>query len=500
MFHLLASTRRSALHRPQGALHHVFAITALLLIPLALGSCGASTGLHAATTSHSSSAATRTTAPPPYRPMVSMTQAWGPNAATATFSTQLDATHYMPLFRLAPDGRSLDGYLLQQVPPSLIASTPVEAGVLDIASHQFLPIGVASLPKCFGSSCQDTGSANYYLHCCQSDGRFLIAQSTGYPGPDCGGCLYAYDQQSGARYEALPAIPYQGVSTYETDHGTLVAGTGVGIVIVDLARRTLHQLPGTTGGTPLDAFAWPYVVYGSPSNGQQSSITPTPFTVYDLTSGVATPLPQVTGAILALTGASLYYVTSPHATSTSVVTLNELGNLAQPNAQPRVLATLPSGPTTSAPNSLGISGGSLFYTIRSGFSQGGVCLAGGGVVCPTAAPAPPPVTTLYEVTITSSGAPTVRAIAAFAADLGDVTAANARLVVLMGAVWDRAEGHFVDLGTGGRQSGQSSPALQEATGNFLLVAHALTQDSQSPFDVSLYDATRLPILLPASHQ
>jgi hypothetical protein len=32
------------------------------------------------------------------------------------------------------------------------------------------------------------------------------------------------------------------------------------------------------------------------------------------------------------------------------------------------------------------------------------------------------------------------------------------------------------------------------------VAHALTQDSQSPFEVSLYDATRLPILLPASHQ
>lgn len=430
--------------------------------------------------------------------MVSMTQAWGPNAATATFSTQLDATHYMPSFRLAPDGRSLDGYLLQQVPPSLIASTPAEAGVLDIASHQFLPIGVASLPKCFGASCQDTGSGSYDLNCCQFDGRFLIAQSTGYPGPDCGGCLYAYDQQTGARYEALPAIPYQGVSTYAIDHGTLVAATGVGIVIVDLTRRTLHQLPGTTGDTPLDAFVWPYVVYGTPSDGQQTSITPTSFTVYNLTSSVTTPLPQVRGNILALTGATLYYVTTPHSASTSVVTLNELSDLAQPNAQPRVLATLPLGPTSSAPNALGVTRGSLFYTVRSGLSQGSACLAGMNVVCPTAPPAPPPVTTLHEVNTSGSGAPTVRAIAAFAADLGDVTVANDRLVVLMGAVWDRAEGRFVDLGTRGGPVGEPNPARQDATGNFLLVARPLTQNSQSPFEVSLYDATRLPILIPAS--
>jgi hypothetical protein len=429
--------------------------------------------------------------------MVSMTQAWGSSAATAVFSTQLDATHYMPNFQLAPDGRSLYGYLLQQAPPSLIASTPAEAGVLDIASHQFQPIGVASLPKCVGSSCQDTGSDLYYLHCCQSDGRFLIAQSTGYPGPDCGGCLYAYDQQTGARYEALPALRYQGVSTYLVDHGTLVAATGVGIVLVDLTQRTVRQLPNTIGDTPLDAFAWPYVVYGSPGSGQQTSITPTPFTVYDLTSGMTTPLPQVTGSILALSGATLYYVTTPHATSASAVTLNELVNLAQPNAQPRVLATLPSGPAASAPNALGVTGGSLFYTIRSGGPQGGVCLAG-MVDCPTAPPAPPLVTTLYEVDISGSGAPTTHAIAAYVADLGDVTAANDRLVVLMGAAWDRAEGRFVDLGTRGGQSGETPPALQEATGDFLLVAHALTQDSQSPFAVSLYDATRLPIRMSAS--
>ncbi len=490
MLHLRASTRRSRARRSPGALNHLFAVSALLLVALALASCGATSGLHTAATSRVSSSPTRTAAPPPYRPMVSITQAWGPNAATATFSTRLDATHYMPYFQLAPDGRSLDGYLLEQTPPSLIASTPAEAGVLNIASHQFLPIGVASLPKCFGPSCQDTGSASYYLHCCQTDGRYLIAQSTGYPGPDCGGCLYAYDQQTGARYEALPAIPYQGVTNYIVDHGTLVVATGTGIVIVDLARRTIQELPNTVGDTPLDAFAWPYLVYGSPGNGQQTSITPTPFTVYDLASGATTPLPQVTGNILALTGATLYYVTTPHATSGGAA-LDAIENLAQPTAPPRVLATLPSGPTTGAPNTLGVTGGALFYTIRSGGPHGGVCLAG-MVNCPTVPPAPPLVTTLYEVDIPGSGAPTVRAIAAFAADLGDVTAANDRLVVLDGAAWDRAENRFVDLGTREGANGAAPPALQEETGAFLLLARPLTQDSQPPYEVSLYDATRLP--------
>lgn len=493
MLHQGAPTRR-ARRGPQGAPRLLFAGATLLLLALALASCGANTGA----ASRLASPATRVAAPAPYRPMVSITQAWGPNAAIATFSTRLDATHFMPNFRLAPDGRSLYGYLLQQTPPSLIASTPAEAGVLNIASHQFLPIGVASLPKCMGPSCQDTGGGLYYLDCCQTDGRYLIAQSTGYPGPDCGGCLYAYDQQTGARYEALPATPYQGVTTYMVDHGTLAASTGVGIVIADLARRTLRQLPGTGGDTPLDAFAWPYLVYGSPGNGQQTSITPTPFTVYNFTSGVTTPLPQVTGSILALAGATLYYVTSPHAASTSVVTLDALDNLAQPDAQPRVLATLPSGPGISAPYGLGVTGGSLFYTVTSGLPQGGACLAGAGVVCPTAPPAPPPVTTLYEVDLHGDGAPTVRAIAAFAANLGDVIVANDRLVVLNGAVWDRAENRFVDVGTRAGTNGAPPPGLREATGNFLLIARALTQDSQSPFEISLYDATRLPILLPAS--
>ena len=68
-----------------------------------------------------------------------------------------------------------------------------------------------------------------------------------------------------------------------------------------------------------------------------------------------------------------------------------------------------------------------------------------------------------------------------------------RLVVLTGAVWDRAEGRFVALGISPPGS-DARPSLQGATGNFLMIAHSLTQDWQAPFMVSVYDATRLPIL------
>ena len=75
-----------------------------------------------------------------------------------------------------------------------------------------------------------------------------------------------------------------------------------------------------------------------------------------------------------------------------------------------------------------------------------------------------------------------------------VAVANTRLVVLSGAVWDRAEGRFVALGTLPALEGSSLPSLQIAMGNFLKVAHSLTPDWQSPFQVSVYDSTRLAVL------
>jgi len=105
------------------------------------------------------------------------------------------------------------------------------------------------------------------------------------------------------------------------------------------------------------------------------------------------------------------------------------------------------------------------------------------------------VTTLFEIDNPVPSAPRVHVVAAYAADLGDVAAVNTRLVVLSGAVWDRAEARFITLGSLPAPGSSVSPSLQNATGNYLMAAHSLTQDWQSPFQVSIIDAARLPVLV-----
>lgn len=460
-------------------------VAALVLVCGTLTSCGALPHPAGSASPHASSP---TAAPiPPLRPMVSIAQAWGPSAAAVTLTTQVDANHYLPAFTLSPDGGSLYGYEVTVAHDVLSSTAPAQAGVLDIASHQFTPIGVASLSKCVGTSCQYT-SPLYYLHCCQSDGRFLIATSTGYPGPDCGGCLWSYDQRTGTLYEVAAGNQHQGIGTSLVDHGTLVFGTGTGIFIADLTARTLTPLAGTTGGTLLDAFAWPYILYGTPRGAQQTTITPTPLQVYDLADGVTTALPQVTGTVLGLVGGTLYYAATPNAT------LDELDNLTQPGAQPRILATLPSGLGTTAPQGLALTGDTLFYAVTTGMPSGHGCFPGFGVVCPTPAPAPPPVTTLYELDHHLSGPPLARAIAAYAATLGSVVAANARLVIFQGAAWDRAERRFVALESPAALSGSTPGPRQDVSGNYLMLAQSPSQDTAPPYQVTIYDAARLPIL------
>ncbi len=387
---------------------------------------------------------------------------------------------------LSPDGLSLYGYELTLVNGTVSSSRPAEAGYLDVTSHHFTPIGVASLPKCFGNSCQDSPGP-YYLDCCQTDGRYLIADSAGYPGPDCGGCYWSYGLRSGALREVVDGNHFPLISTTLLDHGVFVFSSQVGISVADLAAHTLKQLAGTTNGTPLDAFAWPYVVYGMPPDAQQqTSTTPMPLQVYDVATGATIALPQVTGSILTLDGSSLYYVANAVGSS-SAQTLDELDNLTAPGAQSRALATLPSGADVAPPHSLAIAGDTLFYTVRAGLSHpNGTCLPGRGVFCPTSTPAPPPITALYEIDNHSS-APRVQAIGAYAADLGDASVANARLVALAVAVWDRAEDRFVNVGTG-------PSGVNHMVGNFLELGHALSQAYYAPVQVSIYDTTRLPVM------
>jgi hypothetical protein len=278
------------------------------------------------------------------------------------------------------------------------------------------------------------------------------------------------------------------IGTTLLDHGVFVFSSQVGIGIADLAAHTFKQLAGTTIGTQLDAFAWPYVVYGTPAGAQQqTSTTLTPLQVFDVATGATTALPQVTGSIVALDGSSLYYVANSVGSSSAAQTLDELDNLTASGAQPRVLATLPSGGDVAPPQSLAMAGDTLFYTVRTGLPQpNGACQPGMGVTCPTRTPMPPPITTLYEIDHHSS-APRVRSIGAYAADLGNVSVANVRLVALVGAVWDRAENRFVNLGTGPYVVGY-------VVSTFLEMGHSLSQAHYAPVQVSIYDVTRLPVM------
>jgi hypothetical protein len=206
----------------------------------------------------------------------------------------------------------------------------------------------------------------------------------------------------------------------------------------------------------------------------------------------------VTGNILSLVGATLYYAAMPDTptagSSSRGATINALDHLTEPGAQPRVLATLPSVPGTSTPQALAITGDTLFYAVTTGLSSMNGCLPGFNHVCPTPTPAPLPVTTLYEVDQHLSSTPHAHAIAAYAANLSGVLAANARLVVLQGAAWDRAEGRFVALEDPAALSGNTPGLREDATGTFLMLAQRLSPDFSPPFQVTIYDAAHLPIL------
>src|SRR5262249_61912419 len=125
----------------------------------------------------------------------------------------------------------------------------------------------------------------------------------------------------------------------------------------------------------LQFYRWPYVLYSQPAGGNQAQTL-----ARDLTTGVATPLPQVDAL----------------------------------NGQPFLV------------------GDTLFVTTLTQDEQ---------------------VTTLYEMDHFLSSGAQLRQIGRYLGNM-DVLAANDRLVVLSGAIYDRLEGVFV---SDGPVSGQGEP-------------------------------------------
>ena len=184
-------------------------------------------------------------------------QARGSDAATATFSMQLGLDDS----GLAPDGRSLYGYG-SAAPTAKSPPLPAEADVLASPPTVSRPSASPASPKCLGHPARTRAAAPTSSIVAITDGRLLIAQSTGYPGPDCGGCS--------TPTTSVPAGPYEvsrprkiRVLRHLLDHGVLVARTGLGLYSVDLARRATKRLSARPA-TRNSMLLRPYVVYGTP--------------------------------------------------------------------------------------------------------------------------------------------------------------------------------------------------------------------------------------------
>lgn len=135
------------------------------------------------------------------------------------------------------------------------------------------------------------------------------------------------------------------------------------------------------------------------------------------------------------------------------------------------LPQLPPTPIGSSEWGMGISGDTVFYSESS-----------------------PQLTTLYELDHLLAAGPQWRLVGAFGADLGGIVGANARVVALRAAAWDRAEGQFVTFGI----TSGGTPGYGDAlNGDYLALFQPVgAGGTPGVLRVDVYDTARLPVLAP----
>lgn len=417
--------------RELGALASVAAVLLIAVYLLAAGPGRFFNPLGGITpTARSTVAPTATATPtttPSFSPVVSVSTAWGPHAANASFTTRVDATHIFVAQSVTADGRTLLGDEITTSGSSTGESMPASAGIYDIATRRFTPIGVA-------------GTSVYPPACCDTDGRFLIAEDSAAPGATCGVCnerIWSYDLTAGQLWKVATGITYGGILGSNLSHGMLLLNTqGNGIQVVNLATHAITPLsgiPSNPSQAVVSAFAWPYVVYGT-----YPGSTGTALRLRNLSTGQDIPLPAID---------ALY--------SSSMAASNASGSIP-------ILLT----------------GDTLFATVA--------------VTDPTTGAVA--YTTLYEMDAMTSPNARLQAIAVFKGDLNSDAnggarlpiGVNSRLIVLQGAVWDRAEHRFVSIGA----------PFYGLTGDYLITTTTSLMPrplSATPPMVTIYDTSTLPV-------
>lgn len=422
--------RRGRLHLPNrrvwrglGALGSVAAVLLIAIYLLAAGPGHFFNLLGGGTPTARSTAAptTTVTATPTLSQVVSVTRAWGPHAASASFTTRVDATHIFVAQSITADGRTLLGDEITTSGASVGESMPAQAGMYDPATQRFTPIGVS-------------GTSLYPPYCCDTDGRFLIAEDSAAPGATCGVCnerIWSYDLTTpNTLWKVAQGITYGGLLGANLSHGILLLSTqGNGIQEVNLATHVITPLRGVSSDpsqSVVSAFDWPYVVYGSYVG------TGTNLRLRNLATGQDMPLPAID---------ALYAST------------NDSGSIL-------------------------ISGDTLFAAVAAVDPNTGMAL----------------YTTLYEMDAITSPNARPQAIAVFKGDLSSnpdggarlPIGVNSRLVVFQGAAWDRAERRFVNIGA----------AFYGLAGNYLIATTTslgIRPLNTTPPTVTIYDTSTLPV-------
>lgn len=223
-------------------------------------------------------------------PVVDVSTAWGSHAAAATVEAG-DSSHVMGIVGgITPDGRYLLGEEFTLTSNgSIDDNVPAQAGFMAVATKQFTPIGISD-------------PAEIPPRCCLTDGRFLVAIHDTQPGATCGIChseYWSYDLTTGQIYRIARGTDYGLIQNYFLSHGLFIMETGQGIMVANLATRTVAPLAGIPS-MGISVFTWPYVLY-SVAQGNSAAAH---MRARDLATGQDVALPEVDALFTSPAGSS----------------------------------------------------------------------------------------------------------------------------------------------------------------------------------------------------
>ncbi len=301
-------------------------------------------------------------------PIVSIAQAWGASAASASLTTTLDSAHVFQAGGVSADGQTLFGL---KEPIGSGAGYPVvnyQVGTYSVASKTFTPFAYSANPP----------SKGYPSACCQVSGNYAIFDADTAPGTTCGPCHtqhWVIDLQTGAmRLLTVPSTDQgvMGVTLSVNDYALIQTGSGQ-LIVENVATGAVVPLPAQASQAqiqePYVDFAWPYLAFyiSSPLNVAITNPV-SQFTIFNLQTGaevtiqppaasssgvrdlsscgpICTPVPTPTlpasysvMSVGTITGDTLFFFDA----TPSAVTLYELDHMMTPGATPTALVSFPN--------------------------------------------------------------------------------------------------------------------------------------------------------------